>query len=59
MGVFDEGCMGMFNAIIPDELLHPTGVFKERLSQSTLYAAMHRSATPKPERCWIGCSRKA
>jgi hypothetical protein len=40
MGVFDEGCMGMYNAIIPDELLHKTGVFKERLSQSTLYAAM-------------------
>jgi L-fucose isomerase, C-terminal domain len=40
MGVFDEGCMGMFNAIIPDELLNPTGVFKERLSQSSLYAAM-------------------
>jgi hypothetical protein len=40
MGIFDEGCMGMFNAIIPDELLHPTGVFKERLSQSALYAAM-------------------
>jgi hypothetical protein len=37
MGVFDEGCMGMFNAIIPDELLHPTGVYKERLSQSALY----------------------
>ncbi len=37
MGVFDEGCMGMFNAIIPDHLLHPTGVYKERLSQSTLY----------------------
>ena len=42
LGVFDEGCMGMFNAIIPDELLHPTGVFKERLSQSALYAAMQR-----------------
>ncbi len=42
MGVFDEGCMGMFNAIIPDELLHPTGLFKERLSQSTLYAEMLR-----------------
>lgn len=42
MGVFDEGCMGMFNAIIPDELLHPTGVFKERLSQSALYAAMQQ-----------------
>jgi L-fucose isomerase-like protein len=40
MGVFDEGCMGMFNAMIPDELLHPTGVFKERLSQSSLFAAM-------------------
>ena len=42
MGVFDEGCMGMFNAIIPDELLHATGVFKERLSQSALYAEMRR-----------------
>ncbi len=40
MGVFDEGCMGMFNAIVPDNLLHKTGVFKERLSQSSLYAAM-------------------
>jgi hypothetical protein len=42
MGVFDEGCMGMFNAIIPDELLNPIGVFKERLSQSALYAAMQQ-----------------
>src|SRR5258706_534529 len=42
LGVFDEGCMGMFNAIIPDELLHPTGLFKERLSQSALYAAMQQ-----------------
>ncbi len=40
MGVFDEGCMGMYNAIIPDDTLHATGVFKERLSQSALYAAM-------------------
>jgi hypothetical protein len=37
MGVFDEGCMGMFNAIIPDHLLNPTGIYKERLSQSALY----------------------
>lgn len=37
MGVFDEGCMGMFNAIIPDELLFKCGVYKERLSQSALY----------------------
>lgn len=29
--------MGMYNAIIPDHLLHATGVFKERLSQSSLY----------------------
>jgi hypothetical protein len=47
LGVFDEGCMGMYNAIIPDELLHPTGVFKERLSQSALYAEMQR--TPDSE----------
>jgi hypothetical protein len=37
MGVFDEGCMGMYNAIIPDELLFPCGVYKERLSQAALY----------------------
>jgi hypothetical protein len=37
MGVFDEGCMGMFNAIIPDRLLNAVGMFKERLSQSALY----------------------
>ena len=40
LGVFDEGCMGMYNAIVPDHLLHPLGLFKERLSQSALYAAM-------------------
>jgi L-fucose isomerase-like protein len=44
MGVFDEGCMGMYNAIVPDELLAPTGVFKERLSQSALYARMRTVA---------------
>ncbi|HUO33115.1 MAG TPA: hypothetical protein VMU80_28125, partial [Bryobacteraceae bacterium] len=44
LGVFDEGCMGMYNAIIPDELLHPTGVFKERLSQSALYAEMQATS---------------
>ncbi len=37
LGIFDEGCMGMFNAIIPDHALHACGVFKERLSQSALY----------------------
>ncbi len=40
MGVFDEGCMGMFNAIVPDDLIHALGIYKERLSQSTLYAKM-------------------
>jgi hypothetical protein len=40
MGIFDEGCMGMYNAIIPDELLFQTGVYKERLSQSALYYGM-------------------
>lgn len=40
LGVFDEGCMGMYNAIIDDELLNAAGVFKERLSQSALVARM-------------------
>jgi hypothetical protein len=42
MGVFDEGCMGMYNAIIDDELLNPLGIYKERLSQSALLAEMLR-----------------
>ncbi len=40
MGVFDEGCMGMYNAIIDDELLNTLGIYKERLSQSALWAEM-------------------
>jgi len=40
IGIFDEGCMGMYNAIIDDELLNPAGVYKERLSQSALVAKM-------------------
>ncbi len=38
LGVFDEGCMGMYNAIIDDEMLNKTGLYKERLSQSALVA---------------------
>jgi hypothetical protein len=55
MGVFDEGCMGMFNAIIPDHLLNSTGVFKERLSQSALYAAMRTvdEAEARAVRQWL------
>src|SRR5690606_37315276 len=37
IGVFDEGCMGMYNAIFDDELLNTLGIYKERLSQSALY----------------------
>jgi hypothetical protein len=40
LGIFDEGCMGMYNAIIDDELLNPAGIYKERLSQSGLIAKM-------------------
>ena len=55
LGVFDEGCMGMFNAIIPDHLLNATGVFKERLSQSALYAAMQTvsEADAQAVRTWL------
>jgi hypothetical protein len=40
LGIFDEGSMGMYNAIIDDELLNPCGIYKERLSQSALLAEM-------------------
>lgn len=42
MGIFDEGCMGMYNGFFDDELLNPLGIYKERLSQSALLAEMQR-----------------
>ncbi len=45
MGVFDEGCMGMYNAIFDDEHLNPMGLYKERLSQSALVAEMRLVTT--------------
>ena len=55
LGIFDEGCMGMFNAIIPDHALHACGVFKERLSQSALYAETMRvpDAESDAVRAWL------
>jgi len=38
MGIFDEGCMGMYNAIIPDHLLHAWA--------STKNASASRRCTP-------------
>ena len=58
MGIFDEGCMGMFNAIIPDHLLNPTGVFKERLSQSALYAEMQTIEDAEADRVRAWLERK-
>ena len=42
VGVLDEGCMGMYNAIIDDELLNAVGIYKERLSQSALVVEMNK-----------------
>jgi len=55
IGIFDEGCMGMYNAIIDDELLNPTGIYKERLSQSALVAGMNRvsDAEAQKVRDWL------
>jgi hypothetical protein len=55
IGVFDEGCMGMYNAIIDDELLNPLGIYKERLSQSALVAEMGRVADDEAQevRYWL------
>ncbi len=49
IGVFDEFCMGMYNATIPDELLFPTGICKEQLSQSALYAGMKAVSNKEAE----------
>jgi hypothetical protein len=58
VGVFDEGCMGMYNAIIDDELLNPLGIYKERLSQSALVAEMGRVADDEAQavRAWLGAA---
>ena len=55
LGVFDEGCMGMYNAIFDDELLNPMGIYKERLSQSALVAAMGTvsEAEAQQVRAWL------
>ncbi|MAS37095.1 MAG: fucose isomerase [Anaerolineaceae bacterium] len=55
MGVFDEGCMGMYNAIIDDEMLNPMGIYKERLSQSGLVAAMREVSDDEAQkvRDWL------
>lgn len=47
--------MGMYNAIVPDELLHPMGFFKERMSQSALYAGMLKVPTELAQsvRSWL------
>jgi hypothetical protein len=55
MGIFDEGCMGMYNAIVEDELLNPMGIYKERLSQSALVAAMREvpEAEAREVKAWL------
>jgi len=55
LGIFDEGCMGMYNAIIDDEMLNPSGIYKERLSQSALVAAMGRVSDSEAQACrdWL------
>lgn len=55
IGIFDEGCMGMYNAIIDDELLNPLGIYKERLSQSALVAEMKTvtDAEAQSVRAWL------
>jgi hypothetical protein len=55
LGIFDEGCMGMYNAIIDDELLNPCGIYKERFSQSALVAEMRSVSDEEANaaRTWI------
>lgn len=44
-GIFDEGSMGMYNAISDDELLNPCGMYKEAaLPAGTRLVADHACA---------------
>src|SRR5688500_13902852 len=55
LGIFDEGSMGMYNAIIDDELLNPCGIYKERFSQSALVAEMRLVSDEEAKgiRAWL------
>lgn len=55
IGIFDEGCMGMYNAIFDDELLNEIGIYKERLSQSALVAEMSQVSGEEADavRTWL------
>jgi L-fucose isomerase, C-terminal domain len=55
LGIFDEGCMGMYNAIIDDELLNPCGIYKERFSQAALVAEMSNVSDEEASqtRAWL------
>jgi len=59
LGVFDEGCMGMYNAIVDDEPMNRMGFFKERLSQSALYARMRTISDEDAQkvRSWLDQKR--
>ena len=55
LGIFDESSMGMYNAIIDDELLNPCGIYKERLSQSALLAEINLVSEQEAQnvRIWL------
>lgn len=55
IAVFDEYCMGMYNALIDDELMNPAGIYKERLSQSALVAEMNTVTDAEADavRAWL------
>ena len=55
IAVFDEYCMGMYNALIDDELMNPAGIYKERLSQSALVAEMNTVSDDEAQaaRAWL------
>ena len=59
MGVFDEGCMGMYNAIIDDELLNPPASTRSGSASRRWWPGCGSSATTKPTLCGSGWMRKA
>jgi L-fucose isomerase-like protein len=50
--------MGMYNAIVPDELLHKLGIFKERLSQSALFYEIQETNDDEARSIYAWLKRK-
>jgi hypothetical protein len=58
IGIFDEGCMGMENGVFSDYALRASGIAKQRLTQSMLYAETLRVTDAEAQEVYRWLLRK-